>query len=78
MASAMHPAASQQPTSACALPLLLLPLLQVGSAFSTWAEAYGISNATFLSAVSKRHEVDTEGGRGCGCVHMQCIIQDRN
>uniref|UniRef100_A0A383V4A2 Fungal lipase-type domain-containing protein n=1 Tax=Tetradesmus obliquus TaxID=3088 RepID=A0A383V4A2_TETOB len=33
----------------------------VGSAFSTWAEAYGISNATFLSAVSKRHEVDTEG-----------------
>jgi hypothetical protein len=38
-----------------------LPLLQVGSSFYTWAQAYGITNATFLSAVSKLHEVDTEG-----------------
>jgi hypothetical protein len=41
--------------------LLLLLLSQVGSSFSTWVKAYGITNATFLNAVSKRHEVDTEG-----------------
>jgi hypothetical protein len=52
---------------------MLLLLLQVGSSFSTWAKAYGITNATFLSAVSKRHEVDTEG-EALLCMQMQMLV----